>query len=754
MTKKRIIKIVTAIVYVSATTTVVFSLLFISSRKLSWNVSADCDPAQRVEADAVNLLQNGYFEGAVNQFPGGGIPQWSAIGSPTLGVTSTYQASGCDALSVSNRSATWESAGIDILPLMELGKTYRLVVWARSDAVASTSLQITLKIQGSAGDQYAFPSIEDINNSGWTKLQGYYKYEYAGTATSAQLYFEQGGGETVDPILYFDEVIVEEVIAGTTYYVSQFGGIPNASGKSQAEAWQAVEDVNSFIFMPGDQLLFQRGIQFNTTEPITLNGSGTFNDPVFVSAYGTGELPILENTNTSGTDGILSLDGNYFRITNLEFTNSTSNNIVEYGIRLDSQNNVVEAVEISGVGYGIQINADNQQITACDIHDLQMIINDADPTDNDFGAIGILVVDSSDIVVNGNQFRNIREPSFDYGTDGAAVEFFRSSTNVNVYGNIILESESLTELGSDNNQDWITNVKFHHNLLINNFSQIGYVHNDTSSNFAVNVDEIYFENNTIYKDTLESGGFFIGFQANPTASSVYLRNNIINVSNLNTWAMNPTGLIREHNLYNLSGATVNYILDPTEFNDDPLFVDGQANDLHLLLTSPAKDTGLDLGYTEDFDGTSIPQGSSPDIGAYEYVSPSLSLVLNSSGSVDLGTSPLGSVVDTSPSGLNQGQNFFVTGGDAKILVSSTIFTGGASSWSFSSSAGEDITRLDYSMDGSAWSTILVPDSQYTLIANQPPNIEFPLYMRLYMPTSLTTLETVTASVTVTAITPD
>ena len=54
------------------------------------------------------------------------------------------------------------------------------------------------------------------------------------------------------------------------------------------------------------------------------------------------------------------------------------------------------------------------------------------------------------------------------------------------------------------------------------------------------------------------------------------------------------------------------------FATDPGFVDAAGHDYHLLATSPCINAGVDVGLTEDFEGNTVPQGATPDIGAYEY----------------------------------------------------------------------------------------------------------------------------------------
>jgi len=51
---------------------------------------------------------------------------------------------------------------------------------------------------------------------------------------------------------------------------------------------------------------------------------------------------------------------------------------------------------------------------------------------------------------------------------------------------------------------------------------------------------------------------------------------------------------------------------------DPYFVNAGGHDYHLKSGSPCIDKGTSVGLTRDFDGKAVPQGSAPDLGAYEY----------------------------------------------------------------------------------------------------------------------------------------
>ncbi|MBW2534736.1 MAG: hypothetical protein JRI55_24805, partial [Deltaproteobacteria bacterium] len=74
-----------------------------------------------------------------------------------------------------------------------------------------------------------------------------------------------------------------------------------------------------------------------------------------------------------------------------------------------------------------------------------------------------------------------------------------------------------------------------------------------------------------------------------------------------------SSLDESHNLFAAGTPTAN------SFAGDPAFVDPSAGDFHLQPTSDCIDSGTDVGLTHDMDGVPVPQGSAPDVGAFEYV---------------------------------------------------------------------------------------------------------------------------------------
>jgi hypothetical protein len=73
-----------------------------------------------------------------------------------------------------------------------------------------------------------------------------------------------------------------------TYYVSPFGS-DSYTGTATNSPWETVEKVNTFTFLPGDQVLFKRGGEWRGN--LEVPSSGTPDHPILFGAYGTGKKP-------------------------------------------------------------------------------------------------------------------------------------------------------------------------------------------------------------------------------------------------------------------------------------------------------------------------------------------------------------------------------------------------------------------------------------------------------------------------------
>ncbi len=101
-----------------------------------------------------------------------------------------------------------------------------------------------------------------------------------------------------------------------------------------------------------------------------------------------------------------------------------------------------------------------------------------------------------------------------------------------------------------------------------------------------------------------------------TGGDLTVTNNIVHLTNPQNPAFGKIdNLTASHNLFanspsNSAGITRN-----------PDFVDPENGDFHLGPRSPALNRGKEMGMTHDIDGVPVPQGSAPEIGAYESMQP-------------------------------------------------------------------------------------------------------------------------------------
>lgn len=75
------------------------------------------------------------------------------------------------------------------------------------------------------------------------------------------------------------------------YYVDAVSGNDANSGTHPDTAWQTLNKVSGESFVPGDTILFNKGDTFAGI--LTISSSGSSDDPIVYSAYGTGANPII-----------------------------------------------------------------------------------------------------------------------------------------------------------------------------------------------------------------------------------------------------------------------------------------------------------------------------------------------------------------------------------------------------------------------------------------------------------------------------
>src|SRR6185312_12668515 len=111
------------------------------------------------------------------------------------------------------------------------------------------------------------------------------------------------------------------------YYISNSGNDAN-SGTDPSAPCQTLNKVNLFkSFVPGDNILFNRGDTFYGS--ITISNSGTSGNPITFGAYGSGANPII--TGFTNVTSWTNLGGNIWESTNEVSTLSYTNMVVING---------------------------------------------------------------------------------------------------------------------------------------------------------------------------------------------------------------------------------------------------------------------------------------------------------------------------------------------------------------------------------------------------------------------------------------
>jgi hypothetical protein len=499
-------------------------------------------------------------------------------------------------------------------------------------------------------------------------------------------------------VLLFTLIVTMFTAQARKFYVSQSGNDTYTTTQAQntATPWQTLSKVQSNI-ANGDSVLFAKGSKFSGT--LTLNSKSN----IYFGVYGTGADPLFWGTGSQIT-GLITLNtctnitfyGWSISDTTISITDRTVQAKIQY-VFVTYQGTtgcIVRKCKMDRMGYGAYFppGNNNNTIDSCDIGNLRMIRNTQGGND-DYGGVPVQF-SSRNCVVSNNYFHDCYAVSYDYGLDGGGIEFFEEGDTVKgnkILYNTFLECEGLFEFGS--NSDGIANNPHSDNIIaynkfINN-NTIVYINN--SGGYKTKVTNLQFYNNVVIQSVPNrnpagsSGIQFSMATSDATAGIIVLRNNIIQVSNglelTRSGQLNGTNLTHTNNIYKLSGGTVtNFTLDATEIATSEIIWTNTSDvnplnwDYRLISTSPAINSGVNIGLIRDFGGNTV--GSIPSMGIYQYngVSPTPCTFIygtwvtcsnniqtrtyTSSPSGCIGTPPADSLTRTCSSPTTRGRKFY------------------------------------------------------------------------------------------------
>ena len=417
------------------------------------------------------------------------------------------------------------------------------------------------------------------------------------------------------------------VRSGNIYFV--IPGAPNADDTNPgtyAEPFETLYRPRQ-VMQSGDIVYIKGGV-FNTADPAypgwdavlllhtDTDPNGTVDRPVAYIGY-PGDRPDISAINDPQTlrRGIYMDEGlMYYIIANLGFTQG----LTPYEGMLAMSGNGHRAVGnyfydgLASHALGIAGNSAHYQI-------LGNLMRNNGPQDNLEDGVGFYIQGfgtNQDIDFGWNEIRDQR--------GRRAIQLFGhmdgdQMDNIRIHDNLILSSLPLRNNillgGSDGGTEVLGTVYVYNNIIVG--SEWGGLRvNDPQGTVII-------QNNVLYDNGTP------GFEGNAQlyieragVDRITAQNNILYAESGQNYyefgpGADPSALNASHNLvYNAGPCPV---WEAVCINANPLFVNLASGDFHLQPSSPAIDAGMDTDFATDYEGVIRPQGSSFDIGAYEYV---------------------------------------------------------------------------------------------------------------------------------------
>ena len=378
-------------------------------------------------------------------------------------------------------------------------------------------------------------------------------------------------------------------------YVDSAGGNDANPGTTPGAAWRTLARVSSAALSAGDRVLLKRGAAWSG-ETLAITRSGTGANPIVIGSYGSGPLPVIQRGNC------VELRGNaiVLREVHVDSCSWAGVNIYGTGDRVEAS-----LITHNITGVFAKPSSVGAVITGNEIRDNNRMSVMTPGGNDDSGAFGVLL-QGTGTEVSFNTIAGHDAFSHDYGRDGAAVEVY-GATGSNVHHNVAVDNDAFSELGKSTSAD----NTYAYNLVRGSTPNgIGVVTRGSGSGYGPVRNTRLFNN-----DIVLSGGNSQGFVCHGGCgpSILTMRNNIVQAVAKAGYADAPFD--EDHNLY--FGGQVQFAMGAHSMVQNPQFANPAGGDFHLLPSSPAVNRGVGVGYSQDLDRRPVPQGGSPDLGAYE-----------------------------------------------------------------------------------------------------------------------------------------
>jgi hypothetical protein len=390
------------------------------------------------------------------------------------------------------------------------------------------------------------------------------------------------------------------------YYIDSSNGDDNNSGMSENSPWKTLDMVSSVTFQPGDNIYFKRGSSYEGCA--TINGDGTADNPITISAYGTGDAPSFSNPNFYDCYGnVIRVRGDYQIVENLYFHHTApapedSGFEVVWStgalhVSIGNNHVIIRNNEFANIPKAIHSYSEYSLITNNYIHDVNDSQSGGWLSEPYWGPIGIHVgIGNQEISYN--TIENLYIVGGEWGGDGGAIEIDdgrNHKDNIHIHHNETYHNMGFLEISwwDDAAMMASSNIVIDHNVS-RDFQHFVLWWAPTSNS--------KIENNTIIRTDNQFVGPFDGvffFDAPP--ADITISENIIIADNDLTEAIfvedfdgGVYDVTRTSNCYwDVVDGEVNLglTLGSGEIVADPLFIDWEGGDYQLHPQSPAAGWG-------------------------------------------------------------------------------------------------------------------------------------------------------------------